>query len=646
MPEVVLCSAPVMSAVRPSAALGLLQAAVAARGLSVDSLYLNLLFADRIGLDLNELLAERAPAHLLIGDWIFAPCLGPAPDRPEVEEHRAAVAALLDRRGMAQVAALRDGPAAAFVEAAAEEILRRRPRMVGFSTMFQQTVASLAIAAAVKRADPSVAVVFGGANCHGPMGAILLRHYPQIDHVFTGEADGGFPAFVDAFLAGDPSASGGDGHLSRAGSGGGAATPVHAMDALPVPDYGGYFDALADLAEADRIRPSVPFESSRGCWWGQKNHCTFCGLNAEGMVFRAKSPDRVVDELAVLAERHSVRRFAATDNILSLAHVDTVMPALAASRAEAPDRLLFYEIKSNMGEDQIAALADAGVSQVQPGIESLDDAVLKIMRKGVDALANLRVMRNCREAGMGVIWSILYGFPGEPPEAYRAMAELVPAIEHLPPPNGVVRIRLDRFSPNFERAAELGFRDLRPMPAYAALYDVPEDELADLAYFFEGHAPDSARDADVAGLADAVARWRRAWYERPAPPHLTAVRVGPGLLVKDTRSIAREPLTWLEAPAAALLDRLRDPAPPARAIEVLAADHPREALEAAARLLIARAFVVDRKGRWLSLAVEGGHDRFGDALRADLPIGWLAPAAPEAASGAGAAVPVHLPAGE
>src|SRR3954465_271775 len=45
------------------------------------------------------------------------------------------------------------------------------------------------------------------------------------------------------------------------------------------------------------LRPLMLIETARGCWWGAKNHCTFCGLNGETMGFRAKSADRVMTEI-------------------------------------------------------------------------------------------------------------------------------------------------------------------------------------------------------------------------------------------------------------------------------------------------------------------------------------------------------------
>lgn len=626
--DIVLCSAPVMSVLRPSVGIGVLHAALAARGHSVETLHLNLDFANLVGLDLNEQLAEQTPAHLLIGDWVFARCVGRPGPALAVARHEREITALLARRGIGGVPRLRDAVAAPFVAAAAEKILARRPRIVGFGTMFQQTMASLAIAKAVKAGDPSVVVVFGGANCHGPMGSALLRTYRHVDRVFTGEADTAFPDLADALLRGIGDANAIAGQLYRDGVVPDD-PPLRKLDQVPIPDYADYFTQLAMLDEADRVAPSLPFESSRGCWWGQKHHCTFCGLNAEGIVFRAKSSRRVLEELSELTVRHGIDRFSATDNILAPAHIEGVMRPLAAAPAVA--RSLFYEIKANLNEAQTALLADAGVTQVQPGIESLSDDILAIMRKGVDTLLNLRLMRNCREFGLGVIWSILHGFPGEPAHAYDAMAALVPLIEHLPPPTGLSPLRLDRFSPNFEDAERLGFVEVRPVVAYSALHDAPAAVIADLAYFFEGRAKGAAGEGDLLRLRGAVATWKARWEEE-APPALVFARVERGMLVKDERTVAASELQYLGPASAALADRLRNPGHLGGAVEAVAKEHGAAAADGAMRELLDRHFIVVRGDTALSLLVEGGRRR----VRAGSgnPFGGLAPrAAPSALAG-------------
>jgi ribosomal peptide maturation radical SAM protein 1 len=451
------------------------------------------------------------------------------------------------------------------------------------------------------------------------MGDALLRTYSQIDRVFTGEADAAFPDLVDAVLRGIGNADAVPGQRYRDGRVADAPPPC-ALDSLPIPDYRDYFIQLAALDEADRVSPSLPFESSRGCWWGQKHHCTFCGLNAEGMVFRAKSSQRVLDELAELSVRYGIGRFTATDNILAPAHLEGVMRPLAAT--PVADRKLFYEIKANLNEAQTALLADAGVTQVQPGIESLSDDILTIMRKGVDRLLNLRLMRNCREFGIGVIWSILHGFPGEPVEAYDEMADLVPLIEHLPPPTGLSALRLDRFSPNYEDAERLGFRDVRPTISYSALHDAPPEVIADLAYFFEGHAQGAATESDLSRLRAAVAHWKAQWRTL-CPPGLVFARIERGMLVKDTRALAKSELHYLDPAAAALADRLRNPAHLGAAVKAVAADHGDDMARSAARLLRDCHFIVVQGEKALSLLIEGGRCRV--QAGGEDPFGTIAP---------------------
>ena len=53
--------------------------------------------------------------------------------------------------------------------------MAHRPRVVGFTTTFHQTCASLAVARRLKALPDPPLVVFGGANCEGEMGVQMLR---------------------------------------------------------------------------------------------------------------------------------------------------------------------------------------------------------------------------------------------------------------------------------------------------------------------------------------------------------------------------------------------------------------------------------------------------------------------------------------
>ena len=174
-------------------------------------------------------------------------------------------------------------------------------------------------------------------------------------------------------------------------------------------------------------------ETSRGCWWGERMHCTFCGLNGATMAFRSKSAPRALAELTHLAARHPGCDIQVVDNILDLKYFKTLLPELAERKLNVS---LFYETKSNLKKDQVRLLRDAGVMTIQPGIESFSDRVLKQMKKGVSGLQNIQLLKWCKEIGVHPIWNFLMGFPGESPDDYFEMAELSARVCHLPQPSG------------------------------------------------------------------------------------------------------------------------------------------------------------------------------------------------------------------
>ncbi|MEV0442217.1 RiPP maturation radical SAM C-methyltransferase [Streptomyces spectabilis] len=393
-----------------------------------------------------------------------------------------------------------------YIASLVRRILADRPDVVGFSTTFAQNSAVLAAARVIKKLAPGVPVVLGGGNCDGPMGAALHRGFPFVDYVNRGEGevsftrllaclrDGSSPADVPGLCWRDAD---GTSHANAM-----SAAPLPAS-ALVTPDYTDYFEQHAASRAGAMAEPHLVVESSRGCWWGQKHHCTFCGLNGSFMEFRSKSPDRFVDELLAMTERHRVLNVAVADNILDMAYLRSVVPRLAESEC---DLRISYEIKSNMRREQLASLVAAGIHYVQPGIESLNGRVLKLMDKGVTGCQNVRMLRDAESVGLGVVWNYLYGFPGETEEDYEPVIDQFPAIHHLAPPNGVTRIAIERFSPYFNRP-ELGFGDLSPAAHYAVVYDLPESELRDLAYVFDAaHRGISSTQAER--LDKAVETWR------------------------------------------------------------------------------------------------------------------------------------------
>jgi ribosomal peptide maturation radical SAM protein 1 len=280
----------------------------------------------------------------------------------------------------------------------------------------------------------------------------------------------------------------------------------------------------------------LPYESSRGCWWGARQHCTFCGLNGETMAFREKSPDRVIGGLQRLLRRYRTPLVCMIDNIIPHSYFRKVLPRFAD---ELPPAHIFYETKANLTLEQVELLRRAGVGLIQPGIEALSSSLLRRMGKGVLARQNLALLRYARAVGLAINWNLLYAFPGDEVADYTSTIALMPLIRHLTPPTGVYPVSVDRFSPYFHRPADYGIGALRPLPGYEAVF--PEcTDLDSLAYHFTGeyncaHVTDSELYDSLAG---AYHQWRDCWRADSAPPmlHLTPVDETHYLLM-DTRGL-------------------------------------------------------------------------------------------------------------
>ena len=527
----------------PPIQLGILQrclerAGIAARSHSLELAFMDHLHAKTVGGELltmghyQRIATQEFQVHL--GDWIFK-----VPPYAELPSNDQEYIAHVRSKGVSDetiTAALRmKSLVPEFLEAAADELLAGMPCVVGFSTVFQQNIASLVLAKILKARNPSLRIVFGGGNCDAQMGQALHECFPWVDFIIRGEGERVFVEVVRAVLEGQPIHP--QPGLCYRVDGLSIAVPQKGepqvpMDEVPTPVYDDYFERLASTPLRSELWPEVAilFESSRGCWWGAKSHCTFCGLNSNLMVFRSKPASRVAEEILGMAARYRVLDFVAVDDIIDLRHIRELFPLLRASGA---DLTLFYETKANLTKDQLRAFSGAGVSAIQPGIESLSTPILRLMRKGVTGLQNLRLLKWCAEIGIKPAWNLLYGFPGEPSEEYGRMCELVPSLVHLEPPN-FMPIELERFSPYFDRPTEFGIEILGPLPHYRFLYSVAPEALRNLAYDFEFRYSDG-RDPQTytKDLAEAVERWRQ--LRQRAVGSLT-YRRGPGfLLVQDRR---------------------------------------------------------------------------------------------------------------
>jgi ribosomal peptide maturation radical SAM protein 1 len=544
MYRILLVNMPFANLVSPSIALTQLKSITESRfagRVSIDIIYPGHDFAKYIGVDVYNYIANSMQAlYAGLGDWFFRKAAFPElPDNTESYLRRFFWHQSQEAQRVKELIASKRPSLDAYLEQLIERNKLDRYQMVGFTSMFMQNVPSFALARSLKRSNPEIVTVMGGANCEFPMGRVIAERVEQIDFVFSGPALKGFPDFVGCWLDGDPSQCGSvRGILPKKRPSTADSATIGDELSIDTPIDLNYEEFVLrferDFGDIG-MKPVLPIETSRGCWWGQRSHCTFCGLNGGSMAYRAMKPELAIRQFkSLFGYAGRVHRLEAVDNILPKSYLQEVLPYL-----EAPPNLeIFYEVKADLSAQDIQILEKAGVKLIQPGIEALATSTLKLMKKGTTSFQNINFLKNCAFFDVKPIWNLLVGFPGESAEVYRRYLETIPHLYHLKPPNGAFPVRFDRFSPYFNQAGKYGL-DLHPMDFYSFIYPFSEIDLLDLAYYFADRnvlAEYSKTMSEwIYRLQAAVTQWQRRWAtaKQTTPPRLYFKDEG---VVYDSRS--------------------------------------------------------------------------------------------------------------
>ena len=541
----------------PSLGVSILQSHLEESGFTTKALYASFDYARLIGLDNYISLQESGPG-LLLGEYCFADLAFPDTINETFQNgyrqygdffkyvptslHRSALEA--------------KSKSSELINIIADKVEEINPKILICSSMFQQNLASLALINSIKKnkKTKSIKTIMGGCNTEYSLGLALLRRCQNLDFVCSGSGEYTLPQLCKELL--DPSKAPyiqiddieGVYHQQSL---------LHYSDVEPLlssmtrgrmtdmneslpPNFHDYFDQVfyAGLG----ISPAIPVESSRGCWWGEKSHCTFCGLNGDDLSFKHKDHLQVSSLIDDQSKKYDVKNFTFVDNIIPRDYFSTLLPTL-----EGKGFNLFYETKANLTKNQISQFKKSGVNHIQPGIESLLDEVLRIMRKGTTQLINLECLKFCAEFSIIPGWSILWGFPGEDPSSYAEYLELIPKIIHFYPPGGMVAIRFDKFSP-YQLNPSKWALNLQPLDAYHFLYPKYKDSLNDIAYFFRhSELPyhpvpflHSELESQHSPVYSEVFRqfiiWKQRWHDHARLPRLEFQHNESGTMIFDSRS--------------------------------------------------------------------------------------------------------------
>ena len=184
-------------------------------------------------------------------------------------------------------------------------------------------------------------------------------------------------------------------------------------------------------SEAD----SLLIQATVGC---PHNKCTFCMVYKKGPPFRVRPVDDIQEDIAEARKRYGDRvktLFFPAGNTIAMPTRDlAAICRFAKEQFPNLQRITVYgssQYIARKGLDELKSLKAAGLSRIHVGLESGDDEVLKMSKKGTVASEQIDAGQSIKKAGIELSEYVVLGLGGRDRtrEHAAATAEVLNAIE-------------------------------------------------------------------------------------------------------------------------------------------------------------------------------------------------------------------------
>ena len=388
--------------------------------------------------------------------------------------------------------------------------------LAGLSICFGQMTSSLYFIREIKQRAPDIKIVVGGSLCAGDMGVSILNTFPEIDFVASGEGEVPLVSLIKSLEGsqGHAPESPIPGLLSRHEKAGpGDVSQVPNLDELPIPDYSDYFKRLRSHSLDKMFLPRLPMEISRGCWWQKKmsphggSGCAFCNLNLQWQGYRAKSNDRVIEELEALSNEYQILSLSFMDNLLPARELE---PLFKRIQGLGKDFRFFSELRATTTRKVLAAMGAAGMGEVQVGIESLSSGLLKKLNKGTTAMDNMEIMKNCETPGFPTLTgNLILCFPTSDKQDVAETLDNLAFAFPFRPLKGIP-FWLGYGSSVWQMPHDYGIKKIRNHPFYSHLF--PPEVLRGLRLMIQGYQGDVRYQNRLwRPVREKLEEWRKAY---------------------------------------------------------------------------------------------------------------------------------------
>ncbi len=270
----------------------------------------------------------------------------------------------------------------------------------------------------------------------GPAVSIVpaeLLHALQADFAIAGDGEEALPALLQRVQAGEEEPSLPGIYVRKPADpstslGGKTVLPYRPLartadiETLPFAQVANWIDLRRYL----QYDCPMPVQSKRGCAL-ECIYCTYCQV--EGPKYRFRAPQTVAQEMWEAKGRWKVGRFDFVDSTFNhpLDHALALCQAIIDCRLGAKLQTTGLHPGSTSRE-LIQLMKNAGFESVVCTPDSGSEPVLERLKKGFSLDDVAHTASWTREAGLPVLWSFVFGAPGETQETVRATIRFAEAV--------------------------------------------------------------------------------------------------------------------------------------------------------------------------------------------------------------------------
>lgn len=310
-----------------------------------------------------------------------------------------------------------------YIARAGQELLAHNPDVIGMSLMTEdQLFPALMLADTIRKSRPDVFIVFGGGFVSAvadKIGRYEPSIFPLVDAFVSFDGEIAFAELLNrrrtgASLSGIANVvwlnrdAGRVEHEAPKESG--------SLDDLPQPDFNGL-----DLTRY--TRPVIPYYVTKGCVYGRCAYCSDPSYSSP----RNRSAARAAAELERLVDLHHPERVIFVDSYIHPEKLEALAKEIISHNIK-----IHWVIQTRMDRflttERIRLFAEAGCDEIWFGMETVNERMIRLIRKGTKREIITRILEDCQTNNIRVTLNCMIGFPTE---TEQEAADTIEFIESL-----------------------------------------------------------------------------------------------------------------------------------------------------------------------------------------------------------------------